>query len=88
MKDFTLNSLCYLSVLLNGIETIEVPGGRLYTWGCGEAFRLGHNQESNEYSPRLVEYFSDRLIVVQQVSCGSTHTAALTGKFSFSFSFL
>ncbi|ETW05793.1 hypothetical protein H310_03477 [Aphanomyces invadans] len=50
--------------------------GELYTWGNGEKFRLGHGDATKEYTPRLVEAFSDKPRV-KDVACGLGHTVVL-----------
>ena len=49
---------------------------KLYTWGCGANYRLGHGHIYNSFLPQMVLAISD--YYVTQVSCGSTHTLCLT----------
>ena len=51
--------------------------GELYTWGMGDYGRLGHGDSNDSHnSPKFVEKFSGQHVI--QVSCGSSHTLALT----------
>lgn len=47
----------------------------LFTWGNGGFCRLGHGDNSGEWSPRIVESILNVDIV--HVSCGSFHTLAV-----------
>jgi len=49
---------------------------KLYTWGCGNNYRLGHGTIQNLLRPKMLECFDDNFIA--QVSCGSMHTLCLT----------
>ncbi|GJD06249.1 Ultraviolet-B receptor UVR8 [Galdieria sulphuraria] len=49
--------------------------GDVYTWGSGEYGKLGHNDDSNENLPRLVEALKGKNIV--KVSIGGNHMAAI-----------
>ena len=48
----------------------------LYSWGLG--YKLGIGTEENQRSPVLVKYFVDRKELVDRVSCGECHCAAIT----------
>ncbi|XP_037104179.1 probable E3 ubiquitin-protein ligase HERC1 isoform X3 [Syngnathus acus] len=48
--------------------------GELYTWGEGDFGRLGHGDSSSRNIPTLVKDISN----VGEVSCGSSHTIALS----------
>ncbi|XP_030232116.1 probable E3 ubiquitin-protein ligase HERC1 isoform X5 [Gadus morhua] len=49
-------------------------GGELYTWGEGDFGRLGHGDSNSRNIPTLVKDISN----VGEVSCGSSHTIALS----------
>ena len=51
--------------------------GDVYTWGRGDDGRLGHGDNGWKYVPRVVEALCGKNI--RQVTCGSYHTAAVTG---------
>lgn len=57
--------------------------GRLFTWGEGDQGRLGHGDNNARYVPTLVADIVD----VGSVSCGSSHTLAVSkdGKKVWSF---
>jgi len=50
--------------------------GNLYTWGMGRDGQLGHGDTEPRLEPILVSALADKTVVA--VSCGATHTAALT----------
>ena len=50
--------------------------GFLYTWGEGDFGRLGHGDSQSRFIPTLVKELSDG--DVGQVSCGASHTLALS----------
>nr|CAB3252598.1 E3 ubiquitin-protein ligase HERC2-like [Phallusia mammillata] len=52
--------------------------GELYTWGCGNFGRLGHNNSDDQFVPKLVVGLQNHRVVF--VSCGTAdaHTLALT----------
>ncbi|XP_068720941.1 E3 ubiquitin-protein ligase HERC2-like [Montipora capricornis] len=52
--------------------TIE---GKLFSWGEGEDGKLGHGSKVNYDRPQLVEAFKGKF--VQEISCGSSHSAAV-----------
>ena len=58
--------------------------GEVFTWGAGTGGTfghvggLGHGDKANQPRPALVETLADQNIRVTQVSCGSSHTIALT----------
>mmetsp|Transcript_16816 Transcript_16816/g.55825 ORF Transcript_16816/g.55825 Transcript_16816/m.55825 type:complete len:1970 (-) Transcript_16816:70-5979(-) len=49
--------------------------GRLFTWGKGDEYQLGHESSKNEAYPREVEFFAK--IRVVDVSIGDSHMLAL-----------
>ena len=51
--------------------------GEVYTWGRGDDGRLGHGDNGWKYVPRITQSLAGQ--VVCQVTCGSYHTAAVTG---------
>ncbi|GCB70606.1 hypothetical protein scyTo_0005723 [Scyliorhinus torazame] len=57
--------------------------GELYTWGEGDFGRLGHGDSNSRNIPTLVKDISN----VGEVSCGSSHTIALSkdGRTTWSF---
>ncbi|MCO5604607.1 hypothetical protein L7F22_058776 [Adiantum nelumboides] len=61
------------------------PNGEVYAWGRGEHGRLGFCEDkSSKMVPQKIEQLSGETII--QVSCGGTHTVALTAEgrmFSF-----
>ena len=50
---------------------------KVYTWGRGDDGRLGHGDNGWKYVPRICQSLTGQ--VVTQVTCGSYHTAAVTG---------
>jgi alpha-tubulin suppressor-like RCC1 family protein len=50
--------------------------GNVYTWGIGDDGRLGHGDEEEEYTPRMVEKAQGRGAIC--VVCGDEHTMVLT----------
>jgi len=42
---------------------VRTDDGSLYSWGLGSGGRLGTCEESNQYTPVLVNYFKGRKIV-------------------------
>ncbi|XP_022827451.1 probable E3 ubiquitin-protein ligase HERC2 [Spodoptera litura] len=52
--------------------------GRVYTWGKGDDFRLGHGNVESVKTPKLVEALQG--IKVVDLSLGSTHGVALTAE--------
>ncbi|XP_029431127.1 RCC1 domain-containing protein 1 isoform X2 [Rhinatrema bivittatum] len=52
--------------------------GSLYTWGWGKYGQLGHRDTASSDYPKLVEYFSQQQLYVQDVVCGSWSTYVLT----------
>lgn len=52
--------------------------GHIFTWGCGSGGRLGHGNENSVGYPKLVRYFQENDIKVSLITCGDTHSAALS----------
>ncbi|XP_050303138.1 E3 ubiquitin-protein ligase HERC2 [Anthonomus grandis grandis] len=50
--------------------------GRVYSWGKGEGWRLGHQNEENVRMPQLVEAFQEYKVV--SMAFGVSHCLALT----------
>jgi alpha-tubulin suppressor-like RCC1 family protein len=48
----------------------------VYTWGIGDDGRLGHGDEEEEYTPRIVEKMRGKGAIF--VACGDEHTMVLT----------
>ena len=65
-------------VSCGGLHTAMVTeDGRLYTWGDGRKGELGHNHDpTSKQTPRIVESLEH--VFVAAVSCGGSHTLALT----------
>jgi RCC1 and BTB domain-containing protein len=51
--------------------------GEVMTVGRGDDGRLGHGDNFWKYVPRKIQSLSGQMVV--QVTCGSYHTAAITG---------
>ncbi|CAI5463522.1 unnamed protein product, partial [Closterium sp. Yama58-4] len=51
-------------------------GGRLYTWGDGDRFKLGHGDKQQQLLPKAVDALSQ--VDISQVACGQDITVALT----------
>lgn len=52
--------------------------GRLYSWGWGSHYKLGHGDTKSRATPTLVEGFDHIRFV--SVACGNAHSCALTDK--------
>lgn len=74
---------------LNGVEIIFAAAGEfhaaavasdgnLYTWGLNTYGQLGHNDRVNRYSPVLVSALADANVNISWVSCGRSHTIAVS----------
>ena len=59
-------------------SAVVTEDGHLYTFGGGEHGQLGHNDRVNKLKPTLVEALEG--IFVTQVTCGWSHSVALTSK--------
>ena len=40
---------------------VDEDGG-VWTWGCGDYGRLGHNEQKDEFSPRKIRMFVDKMV--------------------------
>ena len=61
----------------SGHTVVLSTEGEVYTWGRGDDGRLGHGDNGWKYVPRMTRSLAGQ--VVTQVTCGSYHTAAVTG---------
>jgi len=61
----------------SGHTVVLTTEGEVYTWGRGDDGRLGHGDNGWKYVPRITQSLAGQ--VVCQVTCGSYHTAAVTG---------
>jgi RCC1 and BTB domain-containing protein len=61
----------------SGHTVVLTTDGEVYTWGRGDDGRLGHGDNGWKYVPRITQSLAGQ--VVCQVTCGSYHTAAVTG---------
>lgn len=61
----------------SGHTVVLTEEGEVFTWGRGDDGRLGHGDNGWKFVPRLVEELRGKS--VRQVTCGSYHTAAVTG---------
>lgn len=52
--------------------------GRVFSWGLGGKYQLGHHNKKNYASPKLIESLQSTLI--QQVDCGGDSCLALSGR--------
>ncbi|KAI4872140.1 hypothetical protein NFI96_030980, partial [Prochilodus magdalenae] len=48
--------------------------GNLYTWGWGHYGQLGHGSKCSSDEPKVVEYFSNGGMIVEDVVCGPWNT--------------
>ncbi|KAL8440325.1 hypothetical protein Efla_001167 [Eimeria flavescens] len=51
--------------------------GCTYTWGSGAFFRLGHGDEADCPTPRIIESLGG-VPIMQQIACGTFHTLAVS----------
>ncbi|CAB9507022.1 RCC1 and BTB domain-containing protein 2 [Seminavis robusta] len=61
----------------SGHTVVLTTDGEVYTWGRGDDGRLGHGDNGWKYVPRIIQSLAGQIVV--QVTCGSYHTAAVTG---------
>jgi len=50
---------------------------RLFTWGGGAHGALGHDNDEDVYTPKVVEAVDNDNIIKQQIVCGGSHMALL-----------
>ena len=63
----------------NSHSAAVTVNGDLYMWGCGDSFRLGLGKETDtRHTPTLVKTLQVAGVKISEVSCGCTHTAAIT----------
>ncbi|XP_019851476.1 PREDICTED: E3 ubiquitin-protein ligase HERC2-like [Amphimedon queenslandica] len=60
----------------NQISMALTKDGKLYSWGCGDTYQLGHGNQEHVRQPKLIEGLSET--VVSDVSVGAQHCVALT----------
>lgn len=65
-------SICDVRISLDACD--------VYTWGKGTKGMLGHGEDAEEVSPRVVEALLGRDI--RKIAVGTSHTVALSSKFS------
>ena len=73
---FVDNAINQVSLGTNHSAAIDASGN-LYTWGHNGYGKLGHNDSVQRSEPTLVQYFVTNNIVIDQVSLGSNHSAAI-----------
>lgn len=61
----------------SGHTVVLSTEGEVLTWGRGDDGRLGHGDNGWKYVPRITQALAGQVVV--QVTCGSYHTAAVTG---------
>jgi RCC1 and BTB domain-containing protein len=61
----------------SGHTVVLTTDGEVFTWGRGDDGRLGHGDNGWKYVPRIIQSLTGQVVV--QVTCGSYHTAAVTG---------
>ena len=60
--------------------------GNVYSWGCGNAGRLGHSDENSVGNPKIIQFFDSEKIKIMSIACGDTHAAGIsTSKELFSW---
>ncbi len=64
-------------------SAVIVEGAILYTWGKGQYGRLGHGDDKNQLSPKVVETLSSK--TPKEVACGSDWTTVITANGVYSF---
>mmetsp|Transcript_20483 Transcript_20483/g.50234 ORF Transcript_20483/g.50234 Transcript_20483/m.50234 type:complete len:594 (-) Transcript_20483:76-1857(-) len=61
----------------SGHTVVLSTEGEVFTWGRGDDGRLGHGDNGWKYVPRITQSLAGQVVV--QVTCGSYHTAAVSG---------
>lgn len=61
----------------SGHTVVLTTDGEVFTWGRGDDGRLGHGDNGWKYVPRMTQSLAGQIVL--QVTCGSYHTAAVTG---------
>jgi alpha-tubulin suppressor-like RCC1 family protein len=51
--------------------------GNVYSCGEGDFGRLGHGNNSDKYTPTLIQYFIDESITISKISAGNSHSIFL-----------
>ncbi|GLJ24311.1 hypothetical protein SUGI_0463850 [Cryptomeria japonica] len=78
----SLSAKTITKVACGSNHTVAVDSdGFVYTWGYGGYGRLGHREQKDEWTPRLVEMFqrSNVLPPTAVVAAGSAHSACTAG---------
>lgn len=52
--------------------------GKVYSWGKGESWRLGHGTEEHVRFPEIIQTLQDKVVV--SISLGAAHVLALTNE--------
>ncbi|TYZ64918.1 hypothetical protein PybrP1_001141 [[Pythium] brassicae (nom. inval.)] len=52
--------------------------GEVFSWGWGSMGQLGHGDLKSSNTPRRIAFFAERGLVVDYISCGGCHSAAVT----------
>jgi len=78
-----LTGLVFYFGVFDGLISVFLVSGNLYTFGSGENCKLGHGSEYNESVPRKVEALLP--MVIRQIACGIHHTLAFIGNRFFFF---
>mmetsp|Transcript_21239 Transcript_21239/g.27128 ORF Transcript_21239/g.27128 Transcript_21239/m.27128 type:complete len:558 (+) Transcript_21239:73-1746(+) len=77
IKDPVLENQKITQIACGGFHTAAITeDGKLYTWGGGEHGQLGHGNKENCHRPTLVQSLLSQKLT--QVTCGWSHTVALT----------
>lgn len=61
----------------DNLGTLSYNNSNLYTYGDNQYGQLGHNNKTEQKSPKLVEYFESKDIKIKEAICGEHHTIAL-----------
>ncbi|GLD91610.1 hypothetical protein PINS_up000143 [Pythium insidiosum] len=57
---------------------VITSSGEVFSWGWGAMGQLGHGDVKSSSVPRRIEFFPDNGLVVDYISCGGCHSAAVT----------